>query len=331
MLIIQRRQLLGGLAGLSTAALGGMAAPLWAQTAKKGKLAAKLRIVIPAPTRTSLDEAGRALGDALVGMSLCDEVEYENKDGKSGLSGLAYFTDKYGSDPNAFFMGDTTLVGALALQKPVADLSKILPLARLTSDTLVVVVAGNGPIKTVNELAERLRSNPRQLPLGIGSAGGADHMFAGLIAKSAGSKLEDTVYLPFSRSFELIDAVLGGKVVAGIGGYGAFAAELTSGKLRAVGVSSRRAAYGVKSVREQGLDVDITNWSAVFTGAGVAAARRAEMVDAIKSSMNYELWKKTLKQSYRDAYWMAGPDLSSFIDLDVKTVQVMVQLLKLKA
>ena len=325
MLTIQRRQFLGGLAGLGTAA------PLWAQTAKKGKLAAKLRIVIPAPTRTSLDEAGRALGDALVGMSLCDEVEYENKDGKSGLTGLAYFTEKYSSDPNAFFIGDTTLVGALGLQKPAADLSKIQPLARLTSDTLVLVVAGNGPIKTVNELAERLRSNPRQMPLGIGSAGGADHMFAGLIAKSAGSKLEDTVYLPFSRSFELIDAVLGGKVVAGIGGYGAFAAELTSGKLRAVGVSSRRAAYGVKSVREQGLDVDITNWSAVFTGAGVATARRAEMVEAIKSSTNYELWKKTLKESYRAAYWLAGPDLSSFIDLDVKTVQVMVQLLKLKA
>ena len=118
MLTIQRRRLLGRLAGLGTAALGGIAAPLWAQTAKKGKLAAKLRIVIPAPTRTSLDEAGRALGDALVGMSLCDEVEYENKDGKGGLLGLAYFTEKYGSDPNTLFVGDTTLVGALALQKP---------------------------------------------------------------------------------------------------------------------------------------------------------------------------------------------------------------------
>ncbi len=331
MLTIQRRRLLGRLAGLGTAALGGIAAPLWAQTIKKGKLASKLQIVIPGPTRNSLDEAGRALGDALVGMSLCDEVEYENKEGKGGLTGLAYFAEKYGSDPNALFVGDTTLVGALALQKPAADLSKVQPLARLTSDTLVVVVAGSGPVKTVNELAERLRSSPKQMPLGIGSAGGADHMFAGLIAKSAGSKLEDTAYLPFPRSFELVDAVLGGKVAAGIGGYSAFAQELASGKLRAVGVSSKRTAYGVKSVREQGLDIDITNWSAVFTGAGVGAARRSDMADAIKSSMSYELWKKTLKENYLDPYWLAGPDLASFIDLDVKTVQVMVQLLKLKA
>lgn len=331
MLNIKRRTLLAALTGLGGATTAGLVTQVWAQVPKKGKLAAKLRIVIPAPTRTSLDEAGRALGDALVGMSLCDEVEYDNKEGKGGLTGLAFYTEKYGSDPNVLFVGDTTLVGALALQKPAADLSKIQPIARLTSDTLVVVVAGNGPLKTVNELAERLRSSPKQMPLGIGSAGGADHMFAGLIAKSAGSKLEDTVYLPFSRNFELIDAILAGKVVAGIGGYGAFASELASGKLRALGVSSRRAAYGVKSVREQGLDVDITNWSAVFTGAAVTAARRAEMVEAVKSSMTYELWKKTLKESYREPYWMAGPDLTSFIDLDVKTVQVMMQLLKLKA
>jgi putative tricarboxylic transport membrane protein len=327
----RRRTWLKLLVGGGVATLSSVAMPLWAQTSKKGKLAAKLRIVIPAPTRTSLDEAGRALGDALVGMSLCDEVEYDNKEGKGGLTGLAHYTEKYGSDPNAFFVGDTTLVGALALQKPAADLSKIQAIARLTSDTLAIVVASNSPLKTVNELADRLRSNAKQAPLGIGSAGSAEHMFAGLIAKSAGSKLEDAVYLPFSRNFELIDAILGGKVAAGIGGYAAFAPELASGKLRALGVSSRRAAYGVKSVREQGLDVDISNWSAVFTGAGVAPARRAEMVEAVKSSMNYELWKKTLKESYREPYWMAGPDLASFIDLDVKTVQVMMQLLKLKA
>ena len=328
---IQRRQLIGGLAGLTAAALGGISTPLSAQTAKKGKLAAKLRIVIPAPTRTGLNEVGSALGDALVGMALCDEVEYENKEGKGGLTGLAYFTEKYANDPNALFVGDTTLVGALALQKPALDLSKIQPLARLTSETLVVVVAGSSPLKTINELAERLRTNPKQAPLGMASAGGADHVFAGLLARSAGGTLEDTVYTPFARNFELIDAVLSGKVAAGIGGYGAFASELNSGKLRAVGVSSRRTAFGVKSVREQGLDVDITNWSAVFTGAGVPPARRAEMAEAIKASMTYELWKKTIKENYWDAYWMAGTDLSSFIELDVKTVQLMVQLLKLKA
>ena len=156
MLTIQRRSVLGALAGL------GMAAPLWAQSAPKGKLAPKLRIVIPAMSRTALDEAGRALGDALVGQGLSDEIEYENKEGGSGTAGLAWYVQKYNADPNTFFMGDSNLVGALALQKPAVDLGKVKPVARLTSDYPVVVVAAASPLKTINELVERLRTNAKQ-------------------------------------------------------------------------------------------------------------------------------------------------------------------------
>jgi putative tricarboxylic transport membrane protein len=328
---IQRRTVLGGLAGLGVAALGAAHAPLWAQSAPKGKLAPKLRIVIPAMSRTALDEAGRALGDALVGVGLSDEIEYENKEGGGGTAGLAWYVQKYGADPNTLFMGDSNLVGALALQKPAVDLTKVKPVARLTSDYPVVVVAAASPVKTLNELVERLRTNTKQTPMAIGAAGGADHVFAGLLAKAAGARPEDAVYLPFARNFELVDAVTGGKAAAGVSGYGTFSAELASGKLRAIGVSSKKAAYGVKSAREQGLDVDITSWRAVFTGAGVPAARQAEMVEAVKASLAYELWKKTLKQSYWEQSWMSGADLGNFIDFDTKTTQLMVQLLKLKA
>jgi len=328
MLTIQRRTVLGALTGLGMAAA---AAPLWAQSVPKSKLAPKLRIVIPAVSRSALDEAGRALGDALVGQGLTDEIEYENKEGGSGTAGLAWYVQKYNADPNTFFMGDSNLVGALALQKPAVDLGKVKPIARLTSDYPVVVVAAASPLKTINELVERLRTNAKQTSMAIGAVGGADHVFAGLLAKAAGAKPEDAVYLPFARNFELVDAVMGGKAAAGVSSYGTFRAELASGKLRALGVSSKKAAYGVKSVREQGLDVDLTNWRAVFTGAAVPAARQAEMVEAVKASLAYELWKKTLKESYWEQSWMSGPDLGSFIDFDVKTTQLMVQLLKLKA
>ncbi|MCZ8257115.1 MAG: hypothetical protein O9327_15810, partial [Polaromonas sp.] len=94
---------------------------------------------------------------------------------------------------------------------------------------------------------------------------------------------------------------------------------------------SRKTAYGVRSVREQGLDIDITNWRAVFTGQGVAAVRQAGMVEAVKASLGYELWKKTLKQAWWEQSWLSGQDLASFIDFETKTTQLMVQLLKLKA
>ena len=325
---LHRREALRGLAGLGVAAC--VATPLWAQGTKK-KLAPKLKIVIPAIARSSLDDASRALGDALVVAGLCDEIDYENREAKGGSQAPTYFAEKYAQDPNALLIGDTSLAGAIALHKPAVELSRLTPVARLTTDYLVVVVPANSPIKSAADLGEKLKAAPRQTPVGIGSLGSVDHVLAGLLVKAAGAAPEEASYVPFMRSFELVDAVGSGKLAAAVSGWRTFSADVASGRLRAIGVASRRAAYGLRTLREQGQDVDLVNWRAVFTGAGVAAARQAEMVEAIRAAVAEDSWKKALKQSYWDAAWLAGADLASTLDIDIKTLQVAVQLLKLKA
>ena len=137
--------------------------------------------------------------------------------------------------------------------------------------------------------------------------------------------------MPFAGGAEVVQAVLGGKAVAGISGYSEFSDELASGKLRAIGVSSKRTVFGIPSIREQGLDVDMANWRGVFTGQNVAPARQAEMVEAVKAAAGYESWQKTLKQNHWDSSLLSGPGFTSFIDFDLTTSRVMVHLLKLKA
>jgi putative tricarboxylic transport membrane protein len=316
--------------------------PALAQTAKapaaaaspKGKavkLASKLRIVIPANAGGGWDQTGRALGTALVGVGAVDEIEYENKGGKGGTIGLSYYAEKYGNDANTLLMGGMVMVGAVALQKPAVDMTRIQPIARLTSDYLVVVVPASSPIRTVADLASRLRANPKEVPIAGGSAGGVDHVFAGVLTRASQSKPEELVYLPFAGGAEVVQAVLGGKAVAGISGYSEFSDELASGKLRAIGVSSKRTVFGIPSIREQGLDVDMANWRGVFTGQNVAPARQAEMVEAVKAAAGYESWQKTLKQNHWDSSLLSGPGFTSFIDFDLTTSRVMVHLLKLKA
>lgn len=304
--------------------------PAIAQSPAPKKLAPKLQIFIPAMTRTALDEAGRALGDALVIAGLCDEIEYENREGKGGAAGLAYYAEKYAREPNHMMVGDSSLAGALALHKSPVDLARVQPLARLTNDYLVVAVAAASPIKTVADLAERLRTNTRQTSIAMGTSGSVDHVFAGLLTKAAGASLDEASFVHFTRGFELVDALLGGKAVLAVSSYRTFNSELASGKLRALGVSSRRSSYGIKSVREQGMDVELTNWRAVFTGPQVAPARQAEMVEAIRLATADSAWKKSLKEGFWEPSWLAGADLRNFLDLDTKTAQLMVQLLKLK-
>lgn len=333
---IQRRRLITGL----SIALSGVALPSWGQSAKPAaaakpkagnKLAAKLRIVIPANPGGGWDQTGRALGTAMISAGVIDEVEFENKGGKGGTLGLAHYAEKYNADANTLIVGGTVMVGAVALQRPAVDLSAIQPVARLTSDYLVMVVAANSPIKSVADLSASMKANLKTIPIAGGSAGGVDHIFAGVFARAAGANPEDLNYQPFSSGVDVVSAVLSGKATVGISGYSEFSAQLAGGQLRAIGVSSRKPSFGIPAIRDQGVQAEMSNWRAVFTGKGVSAGRQAEMVEAVRLATQHDAWKATLKQNHWDASWMSGKDLINLIDLDLTTARVMVHLLKLKA
>jgi putative tricarboxylic transport membrane protein len=55
-------------------------------------------------------------------------------------------------------MGGMELVGAVALQKPAVDMTRIQSLARLTSDYLLVVAA-DSKIRNVKDLADLMRAS----------------------------------------------------------------------------------------------------------------------------------------------------------------------------
>jgi putative tricarboxylic transport membrane protein len=339
---IDRRQALI----LAAAAWGATSSLAWAQSpaasaaqragttpsgAKSPRLATTLRIVIPANPGGGWDQTGRALGAALLAVGAADQVEYENIGGKGGTVGLARYAEKYSNDPNTLLMGGMVMVGAVALQKPAVDLTQVQPLARLTSDYLIAAVAASSPIKTAKDLADAMRADLKAMPVAGGSAGGVDHMYAGVLARAAKASPEALVYKPFAGGAEVVEAVVSGNAAVGLSGYSEFSDAIAAGKLRAVGVSARRAAFGIPALREQGVDAVMANWRGVFTGKGVVPARTAEMLGAIDAAARHESWARTLKQNRWEASWLAGKDLSEFIELDLTTARVMVYLLKLKA
>jgi putative tricarboxylic transport membrane protein len=305
--------------------------PATLSKSKAKKMASKLRIVIPANPGGGWDQTGRALGAALVSAGVTDDIEYENKGGKGGTVGLAYFADKYSTDANAMMMGGMVLVGAVALQKPAIDLARVAPLARLTSDYLVVVVAAESPIRTITDLTERIRLNPKEVPLAGGGAGGVDHVFAGVLLRGARVNPEELLYLPYTSGNEVGQAVVSGKAVAGVSGYSEFGDQIANGKLRAIGVSSKRALFGIPAIRDQGVNVEMANWRGIFTGQSVTPARQAELLEGVKAATSQESWQQVLRQNRWESSWLAGPAFGSFIEVDLTTSRVMVHLLKLKS
>lgn len=326
-----RRSVAAWIAAAAAAGAGPAALwPLCAGAAETSRLIPRMRIVIPADEGGGWDQTGRALGAALVASGAAGEVVYENIGGKGGTIGLAQYAEKYGADPETLLMSGMVMVGAVALQKPAVTMAHISPIARLTSDYEVVAVKADSPIKTPKDLVDQLRADASSAVIAGGSAGGVDHMYAGMLARAAGSSAS-LAYQAHPGGAQVVEALDTGKAVAGISGYSEFSDSLASGKLRAIGISSKQPFLGIPSVREQGVDADLANWRGVFTGKKVPPYRKAVLLDAVRRASTSEQWLKTVKRNNWDPYWMAGKDFEGFLELDTAMAGPLIYLLKLKA
>ena len=214
------------------------------------------------------------------------------------------------------------MVGALAMNKSPVTLDQVTPIARLTEEYQVMVVPANSPIKDVKDLAAALKANIGKVTFAGGSAGGIDHIMAALFAGSVGADATKVNYVPFSGGGESLAAILGGKVTAGISGYGEYEGQIKSGKLRAIGITSneRRAGIDVPTFKEQGVDLVLTNWRSVVAAPGITPEQKKVLADAIDRLVKSPAWKDVLAQKGWDDAYLPGDAFADF--LKKETVRV---------
>ena len=133
----------------------------------------------------------------------------------------------------------------------------------------------------MKDLVAQFKANPGSVALGGGSAGGSDHILAGMIAQASGVEPAKVNYIAYAGGGEAQAAIMGGHVAAGISGYGEFAAQIKAGKLRALAISSDKRVPGIDipTLKEQGVDVEMVNWRGVFGAPGITDAQKKELID----------------------------------------------------
>jgi putative tricarboxylic transport membrane protein len=272
-----------------------------------------VKMMIPANPGGGWDTTGRELGKAMQSSGAVKNVQYDNKGGAAGTIGLAQFVNSAKGDPNALLMSGMVMVGGIIQNKSAVNLSQVTPVARLTSEWEVIVVPANGP-KNLKELLDKFKANPGSVSWGGGSAGGTDHILAGLIAKALGVEPGKVNYVPFKGGGEAVSAIIGGHVSAGISGLSEFAPHIKSGKMRALAVSSPKALEGIPSLKEQGVDVELANWRGIFAAPGISKAQRDELIAAVEKGVKSPAWQETLKKQDWNDFWLAGDAYGRYVE-----------------
>jgi putative tricarboxylic transport membrane protein len=289
-----------------------------------------LKMMIPANPGGGWDQTGRQLAAAMQSAKLVSSVQFDNKGGAGGTIGLAQFINSAKGDPNSIMIGGMVMVGAIYLENSPVNLTMVTPLARLTGEYEIIVVPASSPHKNMADLVKAFKANPGGISWGGGSAGGTDHILVGLIAKATGVDPTKINYVPFKGGGEAIAAIIGGHVTAGVSGIGEFAEQIKGGRMRALAVSSPKKIEGYPTLREQAIDVELSNWRGTFGAPGITTQQRDALIKINQGATESAAWKTTLEKLGWSPIFLTGDAFKKFIDEDTKRIAGIIDSLGIK-
>src|SRR5690606_27038167 len=274
-------------------------------------------VMLPAGPGGGWDTTGRqalqAMNDAGI---YTGGVSFTNTGGAGGTIGLAEFISTHSGQPDALAVFGSITVGSIELNDSPINLADFRPLARLTAEYLVIAVAADSPINTLEELAAALKEDPGATTVGGGSAGGVDHIALALLAQEADVPVTDLNYIPQTSGAETVTGIVNGTLVAGISGTSEFNQFAEQGRIKLLGVTSAERRDDIPDVptfQEAGYDVELANWRGFLAAPGAPDENYQTWIDRFEQLSTSEEWQQVLETQGWDDYFLAGEEFGEFI------------------
>lgn len=279
----------------------------------------ELSIVVPAGPGGGWDQTGRAMQADMQEEGLVGTATVTNVDGAGGTVGLANIANA--TDPNTLLVMGLVMVGAVETNQSQARIEDTTPIARLTEEQEVIVVPAESPYQTIDDLVADIKENGKDVAITGGSAGGTDHILAGMLLQAAGVPSATIVnklnYIAYSGGGESLAALLGNNVNAGISGVSEYAEQVQAGELRALAVSGGErvdALPDTPTLTEAGYDVELTNWRGVVAPGNIEDADKEALTSAVTELAGSESWQATLEEKGWDDAFLAGDEFDTYLE-----------------
>ncbi len=285
----------------------------------------QLKIMAPADPGGGWDSTARAMQSALEG--IVGRSEVYNVTGAGGTIGLSQFVNFEGQSNQLMVMG-LVMVGAIAANDPKVQLDQVTPIAELVNEEQLIAVPKDSPIKDVDDLAAALKKDVEKVAWAGGSAGGAEQILAGLVAKALDQAPEDINYIAHSGGGEAIATLLSRKDTVGVSSVSEFLPQIEAGKLRPIAVASAervKALEDTPTLKESGIDVELTNWRGVVAPPGITKEQRDGLQEIVEKMTRTKSWQETLEREGWTSVVKVGSDFDTFLSDEVERVDKVVE------
>lgn len=225
-----------------------------------------------------------------------------NKPGGGGAISWAYLSQR-SEDPHHLLITSYNIVTNYINGKSKLTYTDFTPISLLASEYIAYSVRAESPIKSVGDLVKSLKSDPGSVVVGISSsAGGANHIALGRLAKAAGVDINKMKVVVFSGTNAALVGLLGGHVGLFVNSLSATAGPFKIEQIRPLAVAAPKRVSGIYStvptMTEAGLPVIAENWRLAIAPKGLSEGQAAYWDNALKQLTATEAWDKELAASY---------------------------------
>ena len=242
-----------------------------------------------------------------------------NKPGGGGGVGLAYLQEKKGNDQIISVYSPPLLLINLtgATEFSYQDTT---PIARLITDYGAFAVSKNSPYKSLTDVMEALKKDPKSVKIGgNSSAGSMDHIQFLIIAKAAGvENLKEIDYVSFQDNSGAAQ-VMGGHLDLLTTGLGEVSALAESGELKVLATTAEtRVGKGViaeiPTAMEQGIDASFKNWRGLFGPPEMPDYAVKYWEDVLAKMVETDDWKTASENNGWDLNYANSAEFKTFLE-----------------
>jgi len=242
-----------------------------------------VKIIVPFPPGGATDVVGRALAVRLSQLWK-QQVIVENKPGAGGNIG-ADLVAKAPADGYTLLLAspaEITINPYLYAQMPFDPSRDFIPVARVASSPLVLVVNSKSAVKNMPELLQMIKTQGSKVNYASSGSGGPQHLAGELFQLMAGVSM---THIPYKGGAPAITDLLGGQVDLFFAGIPPALPHIIAGKLRPLAVTTLKRSPllpQVPTISESGFPgFNIENWQGIFVPRGT----NSQIVDKIATDI----------------------------------------------
>lgn len=232
------------------------------------------------------------------------------------------YLNQHAGDAHYFDLSNPTLVvnHIMGMGISTQHFGDFSPVALLLNEYTAFTVKADSPVRNARDLAELLRKDPNAWAVRVSNLGGTNHLTLSLFAKAAGVDPRRLKVVVFKSNTDAITAVVGGHLQMVASTVTSVIGQVRPGNARIIALGAPRRMAGaladVPTLREQGMDIVVSNWRGVVGAGGLNAAQIAYWEDILAKVVTTEDWHKSLEAQYWEGNFLRNREFRKYLESD---------------